>query len=731
MGADRVQWATTDEDGRYVLRDVPAGPVTVAVERVGHRPLVVEVRIPARDTISLDVELEVHPIPLDGITARGIPLPADARPPVGIYDRAELDLRTIEVSPGLVQSGIDDAVRGVARNPGGEPAPALLVRGSTVDQKLLLLDGSPVYAPFHLGGLLPPLDEALFSRATHFVGGAPARYDGGLSYVLDLETRAGRKDHAHGSAFLDLLGGGASGETPLGARGSILGSARFLHDLGQPVFASDASPFGYAETLVRADFTVTAGHRISTTWFWNREDVRLDLADSGQGLVDQTGSPPDLSAEALEIARPDAAAWGNTSFSTRYRGRWGVTTLDATVAASRYEAALPLGLEDPAYATARTEWIRAGAEAARPVGSWELRMGFSGETIDQRTHARAVLADSVSDARARARSGGAGLYVDGSRPLGARIDFRGGLRLDHFPEAGGIRIAPRLSLTWSPTETADLTLSGGRFFQLPRGAEMELGVTLNDPGALSAGGALFPPAQATHLVVSLDQRLTPAVDLGVDGFLKGFRDLPGAEGRVLRSSGLDLTLRRTGEDLTGWLGYSLAWFWSPDDVGSAGGGSGGTEGGGASFATGDFTGRHLLTGGLEGRFGHVWGASLQVSFGDGLPYTTVPVFRSETALSSGAGVLETVIDPSASGDDPPARRVPTLDGFLRLDLELHREWEVSWGGRTGVLKPYLRLLNAVSSRDALFHYFDPWRSPELQALADRPLLPVVGAELRF
>ncbi|MFW6200050.1 MAG: TonB-dependent receptor plug domain-containing protein, partial [Gemmatimonadota bacterium] len=705
--------------------------VTVSVERVGHRPLVVEVRIPPGDTVSLDVELEVRPIPLAGITARAIPPHVDPRGPRGASDRAELDLRAIDVSPGLVQSGIDDAARGVAGRSGGEPAPALLMRGSTVDQKLLLLDGSPVYAPFHLGGLLPPFDDALLSRATQFVGGAPARYDGGLSYVLDLETRAARRDGAHVSAFADLLGSGATAETPLGSRGSILGSTRFLHDLGQPLFASDVSPFGYGETLVRADFMAAPEHRVSATWFWNREDVRLDLADSPQSPIGRTGSETDLSPDAMEIVRPDAATWGNTSLSTRYRGRWGATALDAAVAASRYRAALPLGLEDPAYASARTDWIRAGAEVARPVGSWELRLGISGERIEQQTRARALITDSVSEVGARARSGAAGLYVDGSRKLSERLEFRGALRFDHFPDGGGVRIAPRVALTWSPTETAGLTLSGGRFFQLPRGAEMELGVALNDPGALSAGGALFPPAQATHLVVSLDQRLTPAVRLGVDGFVKGFRDLPGAEGRVLRSSGLDLRIRRNGDDLTGWLGYSLVWFWSPGDGASAGQGSGGDVGSGPSFDTGDFTGRHLLTAGLEGRLGYAWGGSLRASFGDGLPYTTVPVFRSETSVTSGAGVLETRDDLAGSGDDPPTHRVPTLDGFLRVDLELHREWEVSWGGRTGLLKPYLRLLNALSSRDALFHYFDPWRSPELRALADRPVLPVVGAELRF
>lgn len=734
VGPRTARWTTTDGMGRYVLRGVPSGPVSVSVQRVGYLPLVLEARIPAGGIVSLDVELEVAPLVLDGITARALPRADLLSDGAHEAPRTELDVRILEGSPGLVQSGIDDAIRQLGGNSTGDPGPTLLMRGSTTDQKLLLLDGSPVYAPFHLGGLLAPFDEDLLSRASHFVGGAPARYDGGLSYVLDLETRAGKRDSAHGSGFLDLLGGGATLETPLGSRGSVLGSGRLLHDLGQPLFAADVSPFGYGETLVRADVEIAQGHGISATWFWNREDVRLDLdgsvpAGSAGGAGTGGGTwASDPSPEVLELARPDAATWGNTSLSTRYRGRWGETTVEATVAASRYRAALPLGLANPAFATASTDRVRIGGELARPVGLWQLALGYSAERIEQRTRARAVVADSVSEVRGHARSRAVGAYVDASRSLGESVHLRGALRLDHFPGEGGVRMAPRVALTWGLTEAADLTVSAGRFFQLPRGAEMELGVTLNDPGALSAGGALFPPAQATHLVVSLDQRLTPGVRLGLDGFLKGFRDLPGSGGRVLRSSGVDLRLRRTGEELTGWIGYSLAWFWSPHESPSTGSGSGG----GGAASTGDFTGRHLLAAGLEGRFGNVWGASIRMSYGDGLPYTTVPVFESGADLESGAGVLRTTLDQSDVAEDAaPAHRIPTLDGFLRVDVELHREWELSWAGRTGILRPYLRVLNAVSRRDALFHYFDPWRSPEVRALADRPLLPVVGAELRF
>ena len=47
------------------------------------------------------------------------------------------------------------------------------------------------------------------------------------------------------------------------------------------------------------------------------------------------------------------------------------------------------------------------------------------------------------------------------------------------------------------------------------------------------------------------------------------------------------------------------------------------------------------------------------------------------------------------------------------------------------VRPYLRVINALDQRDALFYYFEPWRDAELRPLAERSILPVFGVEWRF
>ena len=56
--------------------------------------------------------------------------------------------------------------------------PALNVRGGESDQNLILIDGYPIYNPFHLGGLFSTFIDPTVRDVTLMTGGFPARYGG-------------------------------------------------------------------------------------------------------------------------------------------------------------------------------------------------------------------------------------------------------------------------------------------------------------------------------------------------------------------------------------------------------------------------------------------------------------------------------------------------------------------------------------------------------------------------
>ena len=711
-----------DEHGRYLLRGVPAGLQHVRALYVGHLSGQVEVLIPSGGSVAVDLELVRQPVPIPplAVLAGSIELsaidPRELRVEAPAWASGEVALRTLVEGAGMAEAGV---VRGGAGEGGGgeaDPRDVLLMRGSTADLKLVLLDGAPVYTPFHLAGLMPSFDATTMGGAALHVGGAPARYDGGLSYILDLRTRAPRRDGLRGGGSLDLLSGQASLEGPLGARAGVLVAGRALHDGAATLWASGGSPYGYRDGLFRFDLEPADGHRLGVTAFANRKSVFLDLASS------------------LGFSGPDAARWGNEAASLVYRGAAGHTLLDVTAAGSRYRAELPIhptreereaGRTEPTLARGESGRLRLAVDASRPSpnGGSSLRFGGSIDRMDVQYGARRLQdalppgADATSTARV------AGGYVDWTWRAAPAFDVRLGLRGDHFSSDDRLRWAPRLALYWSLSDAVLLTLAAGRYHQYTRASDAQVeGTMLQVASGLDGGngllagpsGGLLPVATADHLVLSLDQRLESGVRLGVQGFLKGFSGLPGSGAGPLTSSGLDLRVLREGPSITGWLGYSLAWFWSQDPQGSA--------------SSTQFTGRHLLSAGVAGRIAGPFGMDLRVAFSDGLPYTSIDLAAEPATATEGDFTLPTRSE-AASGN--PALAGGPADGFLRIDAEVHADLLPRWGRRRFALRPYAKVLNALDRRDALFWYFAPWRDPEVQPLAELSLVPIVGLEWRF
>lgn len=314
-----------DSVGHYALRDVPPGGVRIRVTHPGHNPVELDIVVPASAPFRVDLELTARPVELEPVDVT-----ADLRIPDP--DPRELDRETearvtaaaLEIGSGVVDAGLADAVRAFGGNDPAQATDVLFMRGSTTDLKLVLLDGAPVYTPFHVAGLLKSFEPSVLGRADLHVGGAPARYDGGLTYILDLRTRRPRRDGLHASGTVDLLSATLAMDAPLGGKAGVVASARSLHGLGERPLG--ASPYGYRDLLVGVEVEPAPGHLIRATGFSNRESVVLDL-------------PATLGITAAST--PDEAWWSNQAASAAYVGRLGSTLVETTFAASAYEATLP------------------------------------------------------------------------------------------------------------------------------------------------------------------------------------------------------------------------------------------------------------------------------------------------------------------------------------------------------------------------------------------------------
>ena len=700
-----------DSLGRYRFEALPQGIVHLRVSHLAHRTVRLDVAVPDGETVFLDIDLEWNPIkiqPITVITDRIVRPRAPARLEMPI---PSVEVIALGVSPGLGEAGLGEAAAALPGNDPADPSDVLFMRGSTTDLKLVLLDGAPVYTPFHLGGLLSSFDAAALGGAALHTGGAPARYDGGLSYILDLRTRPPRRDRLHVRGAVDLISANIAAEGPIGGDVGFAASSRGLHDYGASVLGGERTPYGYRDALGRIDAHLGQGHLLSATAFWNRESVLLNPNRAGSG-------------PGAEFVVPKDASWGNHALVIAYRGGVSDVRLDATVSASGYQAELPLRPpQDGQTPAAENDGLLAGAETGRlrltldgstAVGESRLRFGAAVDRTGTAYSARRF-ADVGTGAAVKTEADGlaAGVYADGVRSLAPGLDLRVGLRADAFSTERGVRLAPRVAFLWSLSGEALLTVAVGRYHQFSRASDQEVDFTVSGGSLADPGGTLLSVATADHVVVSLDQELSNGVRLGIEGFWKGFTGLGGPGSEVLRSSGVDLQVLHEGAELTTWLGYNLSWFWS------GGSGLGGTA---------NFAGRQLLSAGLRGSLDGRTGGEVSVGYTAGLPYTSIP-FGSR-ATQDAATTQETPLRAELAQEDPVFAGSPD-NGFLRLDIKLFTRFTARIRGHQFDIRPYLRLINALDQRDALFYYFEPWRDAELRPLAERSILPVLGVEWRF
>ncbi len=686
--AGRPRAAATDRSGGYLLRGVPAGRQLLRVSHLGHAPLELEVLVPAGREVELDVSLRLRPVPLDpvqveaGGVRNGLDTLAAPAPELGL-----VGARTLEITPGLTELGLAEAAQGMPGQEPADPSDILFVRGAAADLKLVYLDGAPVYAPFPLGGLLEAFTPGLLGAADVYLGGAPARYDGGLSYILDLRTRGVRSDAAHSSGAVDLLSARAMLEAPIGSGAGVLAAGRAIHGLGTP----SPLPYGYREGMLRADARLGELGTLSITGFRNEEEVWLDAS----GAADST------------------IRWGNSALSVRYRGALAGEDAEVTLALGDFDARLPLRASRPVLAEGSSRRARVSADLSHRFGPGLLRYGASFDRLAQRYGARWTEADDASRVTDVDAVGDAlGAYADLAWPMGERVRVRGGVRADYFSFGSEAVLAPRLAATWLVTDRAALTLAGGRYHQYLRAPEN----TLLQSAAVSPGAPGVAPltvGAASHLSLSLDQELGEGVRLGVEGFFKSYRGVPGPDGTETSASGFDVWTRRSVGEWTGWAGYSLAWSWSAPDAGGIN----------------RFAGRHLLSSGLSAPLGERNRLDVRVAYGAGLPYSAIP-------LVPGAADAPTVLAGESSGsvdaDAEAAPLLPTPDQpYLRVDLSASRSWSADLFGSRVRLASYLKLLNSLGRRDALFYRFERDLDESPRALGALPIVPVVGVEWRF
>ncbi|MDP2721142.1 MAG: TonB-dependent receptor plug domain-containing protein [Bacteroidales bacterium] len=146
-----------------------------------------------------------------------------------------IPMRQIEILPAF--GGERDIIKAYQLMPGvqsgDEGSSGLLVRGGSMDQNLILIDGTPIYYVNHLAGFVSVFNNEAINSTKLYKGGFPARYGGRLSSVLDIRMKEGNNKKLGGSASIGLLSAKVMLEGPIQKNKSsyLISYRRMLYDL--------------------------------------------------------------------------------------------------------------------------------------------------------------------------------------------------------------------------------------------------------------------------------------------------------------------------------------------------------------------------------------------------------------------------------------------------------------------------------------------------------------------
>lgn len=714
-------FAVTDRNGAYRLEAIPAGHRSLRARHLDHLAFELQVAVAPSSTLKLDFELELRPVPITPltvtqrrITTLGDTIALGGRTLTGSND--DLLASTVEAmgaSPGVAELGLAEAIRNVHTAP-PDPSDILYVRGATADLKALFLDGAPVYAPAHLGGMTDAFHPGLLANAALHTGGASARYDGGLSYVLDLNTRPGRGGALRTSGAIDMAAARGLVEGSLSRRANVLAGGRVVHGLGTEAWTGDDSPFAYREMVGRVDAAVGATGQVGATLFWNRELVDLERELPGLGGVH----------------------WGNLAGSLRFRSDIPGGEANVTTAFGSFRTRLPVGGADLQVIEGQSDRQRILAELAHEWRRAEVEYGLAFDRMRLRhtsvSHAFAGEDDDEPPPPVGTDLQGdmIGIFASANYLLAPYLRVGGGLRANAFlvEDGGGIapRVSPRLFLGWTVADRAILSLGVGRYYQFVQSrdnfpASDEL-TFFEHPDTSVTGlagerpGPRLGVAGATHVVVDLEQVFDYGIRFGIQGFYKSFETVPSIRQPQVQTSGVDIWLRRGGHLLDASVGYSHGWVWAMQD---------------SLLSTSVFAGRHLMDAAFAARLGSRNEIKVRTSYATGLPYTAIPHGGEQGGPVSAFPTFPAAEVPDVS-EEPPPTGFPQ-GTYLRLEGELSRTWR--GGGNPGSayeVTAFLRVLNGVDRRDAMFVRLD--ESPDGPALASAaplPVLPILGLRWIF
>ncbi len=186
---EEIQQGTASNAYGFYSLTIPEGNYTLQVSFIGYETT--KQKIEATSSQAISISLIESSEQLDEVIVRGEAANANVeRVEMGM---ATLPVKTIKKLPAFM--GEVDIIKTIQLLPGiqsgGEASSGLYVRGGGPDENLMLLDEAPVYNASHLMGFFSVFNSDAIKDIQVYKSGIPAQYGGKGSSVIDIRQKDG------------------------------------------------------------------------------------------------------------------------------------------------------------------------------------------------------------------------------------------------------------------------------------------------------------------------------------------------------------------------------------------------------------------------------------------------------------------------------------------------------------------------------------------------------------
>lgn len=202
----------TNSQGEYTLK-LPVGYHTIKINSIQSSPL--ELSIILNSPSKLNLKLFQNLVQLDEVSVSAKYIDENVSETVTGVER--ISLEEIEKLPAFL--GEKDVIKSITSLPGvdftGEASAGFNVRGSSVGNNLILLDGGTIFNSAHLFGVFSAINSDVIGSVNLYKGSIPAKYGGRLASVLDIKLKNGDKNKTSGGGGVGVMFSRFNIETPI------------------------------------------------------------------------------------------------------------------------------------------------------------------------------------------------------------------------------------------------------------------------------------------------------------------------------------------------------------------------------------------------------------------------------------------------------------------------------------------------------------------------------------